>query len=191
MHPLRRGFSLGGLLLFIFGLALLLGILLPAIEKAKQDARKRAGLATLKLERRASWSGALCAMDVFVNGLKIGSVGNGVTQEFTFTPRRNEKNTLYVEIVAFAGPSQRSPQTEFMAGPGAVISVTSAVEKEGSLDEPLPEAKAGTATSATASKNTGEQPWPWEAIGAIAGVASALLAIVAIMITKSSASQTP
>jgi hypothetical protein len=67
-------------------------------------------------------STALAPVHVYVNGQKVGSLGRfDVSEKFTFTPAKDGKNTLYVEVELLVGKNLKSSEYAFDAKDGGEV----------------------------------------------------------------------
>ena len=121
---LKSGFTLIELLVVIAVLAIVAAIVCGACGRMVPE---NVTTATLKFERRSSFCGGFCDMNVYVNDLKVATVGNGTNAEVTFTPRRDGNNSIYVELLGMADVTNKSPVFNFYATPGAVVSARSEI----------------------------------------------------------------
>ncbi|MCU1230823.1 MAG: hypothetical protein JWO97_3707 [Acidobacteria bacterium] len=143
----------------------------------------------LRFDREGAISGGLCNVDVFVNRVKVGSVGNGRTEKFRFTSGPDGNNTIYATMVPRIGPDFRSNTVQFKAREGEVVyaryEVDSWVMKmrpDTRLEvAPLKTGAERRSFASAAPDDGGKSSKPsWEAISAITGVLSLIVAVVAL-----------
>ncbi len=80
---------------------------------------------TLKVTRKSDDNGSLCGMDVFVDGQKVGSLGNGETKTFTVSGVKVGGHTVGNKSYEFfGGVKEEDEKTVFIAGPNAVVRFT-------------------------------------------------------------------
>lgn len=58
---------------------------------------------------------------VYVNGERLGEVGDGETKTFKFTPPKDGKNTLYIRAIDIVGDARNSQTHDFVAGKNAKV----------------------------------------------------------------------
>lgn len=152
----------------------------------------------LRFDRASSVSCLLCDVDVFVNGVKIGSVGNGRVEKFRLLPNADNTYEIEARLIPAIGPNLDTAPKKFTAEPGSVVyarfemnpwvlkwmsSMKLDVAIESSISHasrylPAPLSESGSKLVAKL-----DDPWsklPWDAIGAIAGVVSGIAAIAAL-----------
>jgi len=91
--------------------------------------------ATLKLERKDQLLGAIYNHTVYINGEKVGKIGNGAKKEFSFTPKIDGKNAIYIEAYDPIVENPKSNTVSIAVFDGGVLSGTVQFEQNGtSLD---------------------------------------------------------
>jgi hypothetical protein len=164
-------------------------------------AELEAGQVTLTFDRASSFLCMECSGEVFINGVKLGRVADGRTETFRFTPASDGNNRIFLRLVPMLGigGNASSDVATFRATEGAVVYVRYeiisgaftwppnttlevAIEKEGRIPGRLGLTRAAKDTAGSGSSQSSE-PLPWGAIGAVAGVLSALVGIIALLLS--------
>jgi hypothetical protein len=65
--------------------------------------------------------GAAYQHTVYVNGEKIGKIANGATKEFTFTPKPDGKNTIYIEAYDPFAENPKTNTIKFAVFEGGIV----------------------------------------------------------------------
>lgn len=83
-------------------------------------------MSIVTVHRSPSYNLSAVGMDVYVNDVKLGTVNNGDTKEFAFTPRNDGKNFFYSEIPSI-GLKAKSLTNTMLCQADEEISVTTTI----------------------------------------------------------------
>ncbi len=152
-----------------------------------------ASQAKLTLDRASRIVGWNFALDVFVNGIKVGSVSSGESEVFYFTPRADGGNTIFARLMENMAPTVDTQTLNFKALPGD--SIYARYEISGSLRTSLlgvrsaDDTKFEVATeqrqhieaAVMSTKSRSPSSVPWDEVSGLSGVASVLLALLSLL----------
>lgn len=187
------GVSLIGAMIFTAAVGVLAAVLIPILTRADTSQE-----VSIRVDRSTTFGCSLCGADLFVNGIKIGSVSNGHTEIFHFSPATDGKNSVRVRLMTGLGPNSDSPAVDFIAHAGG--SVYARIEVDNWVVKMSPEVKLEVAVERVGTVNPTSSPRPpnmdnrlpegvtritglsWDAIGAIAGVVGAVAGIACAIV---------
>ncbi|MES1240906.1 MAG: hypothetical protein ABUT39_04745 [Acidobacteriota bacterium] len=152
----------------------------------------------LKFDRASSIACVICDVDVFVNGVKVGSVRNNSVEKFRLAPNPENTYKVMARLIPAVGPNSDSKTKVVKATYGSIVyarweinpwvlkntpevRLEVAIEKDASRSGRfLPKSLERRGSQLVARLDKQKWNLPWDAIGAIAGVLGAIAAIVAL-----------
>jgi hypothetical protein len=178
--------------LLLLTVSLLLAVACGVAFYLQREQQLDSQFVVLRFDREGALSGGLCNVDVFVNRVRVGSVGNGRTEKFRFISGPDGNNTIYATMVPRIGPDFRSNTVQFKAREGEVVYAR--YEVHSWVMKWRPDTRLEVATQKTGAElrsfasATNSVPHddgkssapPWDAITAITGVLSLIVAVVAL-----------